>query len=257
MENVSSEISAIKANTDELRRLQQETMEETRPNLDRRRRMDDLAEENKRLARSARASLAAERRWCEKRAKEGPPANSQASVGEWQIRSTQVRAQANRLAEAWTGYNNLQADFYEKSRSQLVKRCRVAGISLTEEEIADKVSSGSGTVFARAILEQEHLERRKVAELEGRHRDFLRLENSLAEVHAMFLEVAALVEDQGTIVDTIEVNIGEAEDYTRRGVEEVKQAQRMKKKIRKRKVYIALAVGATVVGVVLIVALLA
>ncbi len=247
MREVSTRIEEIVRNTGAIRKLHKEILCDAVPDQEKHQRCDDLAAENVSLAKSARKALRAEQ-----------DRNDDLNESESRIRKTQVSAQAQRLAQAWAEYNNEQVSFYEENKALLVRKCRVAGIQLTEEELNSRLEETGGQescTFTGDILRQTALERRKVHELESRHRQLLSLEKSLAEVQAMFMDIAALVEDQGDVVNSIEAQIQEASGNVERGKEEVKEAHRYKRKIRKRKVYLSLALGAVVVGIVILLVL--
>jgi syntaxin 1B/2/3 len=52
----------------------------------------------------------------------------------------------------------------------------------------------------------------------------------------MFLDMALLVEQQGETLDHIEINVGEAEDYTEEAKAELIEAKNLNRKIRKKKI---------------------
>lgn len=56
------------------------------------------------------------------------------------------------------------------------------------------------------IINDSQISRQAMSEIESRHRDIVRLESSLKELHDMFLDIAMLVENQVTMwvnVDTM------------------------------------------------------
>lgn len=54
----------------------------------------------------------------------------------------------------------------------------------------------------------------------------LALEQSITELHALFVEMAALVDEQGEMVDRILDNVQNTEAYVEKAVEDVHQAAR-------------------------------
>ncbi len=73
--------------------------------------------------------------------------------------------------------------------------------------------------------------------IELRHRDVLRLEQSIIELHQLFLDVAMMIENQGEMVDQIEYNVGQSVAYTKEAVSELKKAETHAKKSRKVYIY--------------------
>jgi len=52
-----------------------------------------------------------------------------------------------------------------------------------------------------------------VSDIEDRYRDIIKLENSVNQVHRLFMEMAVLVQHQGEIIDNIEINIKDAKAH--------------------------------------------
>lgn len=69
--------------------------------------------------------------------------------------------------------------------------------------------------------------------IENRHREILRLEQSIRELHQLFVDMAVLVEAQGELIDQIEYNVSQSVAYTRKTNEELRAANKLQKKSRK------------------------
>jgi len=70
----------------------------------------------------------------------------------------------------------------------------------------------------------------------------LALEQSVAELHQMFLDFALLTDQQGELLDQIEFNVKEAADYVEEANVEVYESIELQKKIRKKQCWIILIV---------------
>ena len=57
------------------------------------------------------------------------------------------------------------------------------------------------------------LARFQLTELENRHEELLKLEQSLVELNGLFLELCELVTQQGDKVDHIEMNVNNAKEW--------------------------------------------
>ena len=85
-------------------------------------------------------------------------------------------------------------------------------------------------------------------EIEARHRDITKLENSIRELHHMFLDLAILVTDQvkhmfslcfriqyfpikGEMIDSIEHNVSNAVEYVEDAAEDIIITDRYRKKV--------------------------
>lgn len=90
----------------------------------------------------------------------------------------------------------------------------------------------------------------KVKDLEERHKDIIRLENNINNMHKLFLDLAILVQQQGEIVDNIASNISSAKDFIDKGVIELNKAHEYQKSARKKKCCILIIV-IVILGVIL------
>lgn len=64
------------------------------------------------------------------------------------------------------------------------------------------------------------------------YRDVLKLEASIAELHQMFLDLAFLVEQQGELLDRIDVQVQSAADYVEQGNLQMEKALDYQRKAR-------------------------
>lgn len=106
----------------------------------------------------------------------------------------------------------------------------------TEEEIDEALESGNTQIFANQILDQKRHEQAKDAliYIESRHRDIMRLEQSIRELHQLFMDMAVLVEAQGELIDQIEYNVNQSVAYTKDAVKNLRKANELQKKSRKK-----------------------
>lgn len=72
------------------------------------------------------------------------------------------------------------------------------------------------------------------ANVAGKYQDVLTLEQSVAELHQMFLDFALLTEQQGELLDQIEYQVKSAADYVEDANVDVHEAIEYQKKIRKK-----------------------
>merc|ERR1712157_304562 len=128
----------------------------------------------------------------------------------------------------------------------------------TDEEIDAVMRSEGGKdalfkerILAGGINDQVKTTYAKVA---GMYQDVLTLEQSVAELHQMFLDFALLTEQQGELLDQIEFNVTQATDYVEEANVETHQAIEYQKSIRKKQCWIILIV--VVVAAILILVIL-
>lgn len=58
------------------------------------------------------------------------------------------------------------------------------------------LEQGNSAVFTQGIIMDTHQAKQTLADIEARHADIIKLENSIRELHDMFMDMAMLVESQ-------------------------------------------------------------
>jgi len=105
----------------------------------------------------------------------------------------------------------------------------------TQQEIDEALESGNTQIFQQEILNQRHSQAKDALNyIENRHRDILRLEQSIKELHQLFLDMAILVETQGELIDQIEYNVNQSVEYTKDAIKNLRKANVLQKKARKK-----------------------
>jgi t-SNARE complex subunit (syntaxin) len=95
------------------------------------------------------------------------------------------------------------------------------------------------TVFDEGFIQIQ--QNKQIAdELEVRKNEMLNLEHAIRELHALFVEMASLVEEQGEMVNRILDNVNNTEAYVEKAVEDVHQAARYQSSARRKKIWIVI-----------------
>uniref|UniRef100_A0A665WMM8 Syntaxin-2-like n=1 Tax=Echeneis naucrates TaxID=173247 RepID=A0A665WMM8_ECHNA len=141
---------------------------------------------------------------------------------------------SRKFVEVMTQYNETQVSFRERSKGRIQRQLEITGRVTTNEELEDMLESGNPSIFTSEIISDSQITRQAVNEIESRHKDIIRLESSIRELHAMFMDMAMLVETQGDMVNNIENNVSNAAEYIVRAKEETKKAVRFQKKSRRK-----------------------
>ena len=108
------------------------------------------------------------------------------------------------------------------------------------EEIEGVMNSSGGTeeVMKRVILEEQTTAadavRNVCEEAQGKLRDVRHLEQSILELHRMFVDFALLTEEQGSLLDHIETHIVNATDAVIDGNQKLADSIELQKAARKK-----------------------
>ena len=70
-------------------------------------------------------------------------------------------------------------------------------------------------------------------DIQSRHEDIVKLEESIKELRQLFLDMQAMVEAQGEVLNEIATSVDSAVDDTGKGLDEMKKAVKYQKAARK------------------------
>ncbi|OEU14036.1 t-SNARE [Fragilariopsis cylindrus CCMP1102] len=144
-------------------------------------------------------------------------------------------------------YQQSQQKYKTDIKKKVKRQVQVIKPDATDEEIDDVMKSEGGrdalykqSILAGGVNDQIKTTYAKVA---GKYQDVLTLEQSVAELHQMFLDFALLTEQQGELLDQIEFNVTQATDYVEEANVETHTAIEYQKSIRKKQCWILLIVA--------------
>ncbi|XP_014828043.1 syntaxin 3b isoform X4 [Poecilia latipinna] len=118
------------------------------------------------------------------------------------IRKSQHAVLSRKFVEVMTKYNEAQVDFRERSKGRIQRQLEITGQAKTDEELEEMLESGNAAVFTAGIVDSG-ISKQALSEIESRHKDIVRLESSIKELHDMFVDIAMLVESQKKMMITL------------------------------------------------------
>lgn len=151
------------------------------------------------------------------------------------IRNTQYATLSRKFFDLMNVYHNVQQHNKETHERIFITACRAVKPELTEEAVHHILASGLQNVFSGQDLEKAAATLNAIQE---RHDDILRLEQSLQELHELFLDMAILIQNQGDMIDGIEFNVLTTQEYVERTVKVTTETVRAVKSLRKKKMCI-------------------
>uniref|UniRef100_A0A8C9VVL9 Syntaxin 3a n=1 Tax=Scleropages formosus TaxID=113540 RepID=A0A8C9VVL9_SCLFO len=149
--------------------------------------LEALTNDIKKMANNARNKLKSI-----ERSLESPEERVSADL---RIRKSQHTVLSRKFVEVMTKYNEAQVDFRERSKGRIQRQLEITGKSTTDEELEEMLEGGNAAVFTAGIV-QSGISQQALNEIEARHKDIVRLESSIKELHDMFVDIAMLVENQ-------------------------------------------------------------
>ncbi|XP_062918463.1 syntaxin-1B [Mobula hypostoma] len=160
------------------------------------------------------------------------------SSADLRIRKTQHSTLSRKFVEVMTEYNATQSKYRDRCKDRIQRQLEITGRTTTNEELEDMLESGKLAVFTDDITMDSKITKQALNEIETRHTEIIKLENSIRELHDMFVDMAMLVESQGEMIDRIEYNVDHSVDYVERAVSDTKKAVKYQSKARRKKIMI-------------------
>mmetsp|Transcript_9386 Transcript_9386/g.13057 ORF Transcript_9386/g.13057 Transcript_9386/m.13057 type:complete len:351 (-) Transcript_9386:81-1133(-) len=143
-------------------------------------------------------------------------------------------------------YQNAQQKYKSDIKKKVTRQVQIVKPDATNEEIDMVMKSEGGkealykeTILAGGVADPIKTAYQNVA---GKYQDVLTLEQSVAELHQMFLDFALLTDQQGELLDQIEHQVKSAADYIEDANVDVHEAIEYQKAIRKKQCWIILIV---------------
>ncbi|XP_008285815.1 syntaxin-1B [Stegastes partitus] len=205
--------------------------------------LEDLTADIKKTANKVRSKLKAIEQSIEQ--EEGLNRSS----ADLRIRKTQHSTLSRKFVEVMTEYNTTQSKYRDRCKDRIQRQLEITGRTTTNEELEDMLESGKLAVFTDDIKMDSQMTKQALNEIETRHTEIIKLENSIRELHDMFVDMAMLVESQGEMIDRIEYNVEHSVDYVERAVSDTKKAVKYQSQARKKKIMIIIC--CVILGVVL------
>jgi len=155
---------------------------------------------------------------------------------ETRIRQSMQQTLSKKFVDLMTEYQSVQQEYRVKYKERVERQYKIAKPDATPEEISQAMDSGTNDVFAQQILNASHAAAKNaLLDIQERHKEILKIEKSINELHQLFVDMAVLVENQGELIDQIEYNVLQSVNFTEKGVQELQTARKYQKKKLERK----------------------
>ncbi|XP_047429806.1 syntaxin-11-like [Mugil cephalus] len=118
-------------------------------------------------------------------------------------------------------------------RGRIQRHTSIMGTHISDKQLDELVDKGGeGWTDLSQSLQTEGIRstRWALCEIKGRHRELVELEARMKLVHELFKDMAMLVEEQGTILNNIEVTVCKTEEYIEKTNIVFARAKRYKRK---------------------------
>uniref|UniRef100_A0A8D0ETN5 Syntaxin-3 n=2 Tax=Strix TaxID=36304 RepID=A0A8D0ETN5_STROC len=245
IEETRQNIDKIAENVEEAKKLYSIILSAPIPEQKTKDDLEQLTAEIKKMANSVRNKLKSMERNIEQE-----EARSSADL---RIRKSQHSVLSRKFVDVMTKYNEAQVDFRERSKGRIQRQLEITGKNTTDEELEEMLESGNPSIFTSGIMDSQ-ISKQALSEIEGRHKDIVRLESSIKELHDMFVDIAMLVENQGGLLDNVEQHVLHAAEHVEQARQQTKKALQYQGQARKKMLILAavvvllLAIVALIIG---------
>ncbi|KAI3625205.1 hypothetical protein CBS9595_000566 [Malassezia furfur] len=166
------------------------------------------------------------------------PASGPAPEGiDRNVRLTQIGAAKNRFKETILRYQEVEKAYRTKYRQRTERQLRIVKPDATQEEIQGALdgSSGGQQIFAQALRNSNRQgeARGALREVQERHNDIQRIEQTITELAALFQEMSILVEQQDEQLNVIKDHAQHTEQEVQAARQQTDKAVISAKKRRK------------------------
>ncbi|XP_032728999.1 syntaxin-11 [Lontra canadensis] len=146
------------------------------------------------------------------------------------ISRAQYSALTRTFQSAMHEYNQAEMKQRANCKIRIQRQLEIMGKDVSGDQIEDMFEQGKWDVFSENLLADVKGARAALNEIESRHRELLRLESRIRDVHELFLQMAVVVEEQADTLNVIELNVEKTLDYTGQAKAQVRKAVQYKKK---------------------------
>ncbi|XP_074828794.1 syntaxin-2 isoform X2 [Natator depressus] len=247
VEELRNSIAKIAQNVEEVKKKHSIILSASNPEGRTKEELEDLNKEIKKIANKIRAKLKAIEQSSDQ------DGNANRTSVELRIRKTQHLVLSRKFVDVMTEYNETQTLFRERSKGRIQRQLEITGKTTTDEELEEMLESGNASIFTSDIISDSQITRQALNEIESRHKDIMKLESSIRELHDMFMDLAMFVETQGEMINNIEKDVMNASDYVEHAKEETKKAVKYQSKARRKMTFIIICVAVLLVilGIIL------
>ena len=134
-------------------------------------------------------------------------------------------------------YQEEQENMKKRSQDTIARHVRIVNPNATEEDIQNALESGGGEqYFADKIMmgSKEMATTRTIyVDVQEKHRDILKIETSMEELHQLFVDMAVLVDSQQELFDNISSNVANSVNFVEKARENLHVARKHQGSARK------------------------
>jgi len=166
------------------------------------------------------------------------------------MRENVYQCQSKQLSRSWEVYLQVCQECQQSFDARHRRQIRCVNQKLTDGQVEQIMSSGQVDAVVKASLISDEL-KLVVQDIDLRHREILKLERQVLELHELFKDLATLTNLQQEHLDSIEGHVQKARVHTEKGEKALQDAAKHQQAARKKKCYL-IAGGAVALAAVVV-----
>jgi syntaxin 1B/2/3 len=173
-----------------------------------------------------------------------------------QIKKQQTALVKSKFVEAIQNYQSVEQQYRQRYKQRMERQFKIVKPDATPEEVRAVVNDDNGgQIFSQALMQSNRYGAARSAyrEVQERHEDIKRIEQTLGELAQLFNDMSVLVEQQDETINAIEVQAAAVEKDTEAGLGYTEKAVSSARAARKKRwiCFFIILVILIIVGVVL------
>jgi len=150
-------------------------------------------------------------------------AAKQPNSAQMKIRTNMQQAMGKKHQQLVMDFQKAQMEFKRTLEQRQLREMQILMPEATEQQRQDMIGDGqtAALMVAKKMAGTHALLLDEVRRIQDKHKDILRLEQSIADLAQMFEEMAVLVDAQGEMLDAIEVHVNNTKGYTAQAEKEL------------------------------------
>lgn len=142
------------------------------------------------------------------------------------IARTQYASLSNGFRDSMFDYNEAEMSHRENCKAQIQRQMEIVGREVTGEDMEEMIETGQWYVFTDNIITEGKTAKSALSLIEKRHQELLDLENRITGIHEIFLDIALLVEEQGPMLTSIQINVQKTDESIQEAIVKLGKAKR-------------------------------
>lgn len=166
---------------------------------------------------------------------------SQTDASTMKIMTNQRDTLIVKFMSLMANYNQIQQQYKKRCKERILRQLKTAKPEVTDEEIESVVNQNQEppAIFAQEFLDTHTQARAALEDIQARHFDITRLEQSLVELNSLYNDMYLLVNSQDSIISAIDSEVTRTDLIIGSGAKvELKKAERIHRKILRKKRWI-------------------